>query len=69
MVMWYENERNMQLAFNDGDLLNGSRPSIALNCVDTLNGLRHELGKEVVSIKDQGLEQLWCWDGATELIT
>ncbi|KAE8076830.1 hypothetical protein FH972_015454 [Carpinus fangiana] len=49
-----ENERNMQLAFSDGDLLNGSRPSIALNCVDTLNGLMHELGKENLEKVENG---------------
>lgn len=64
-----ENQCNMELAFSEGELLDGSRASTALNCVDTLDGLRDEVGKEVVSIKDQGLEHLSCWDGASELIS
>lgn len=58
----------VQLAFNNCYLLNASRASIPFNQLNILNGLRHQLGDEVWSIKDQSLEQPSWLDSASKLI-
>ena len=58
----------VQLAFNNGYLLNASRASIPFNQLNILNGLGHQLGNEVWSIKDQSLEQPSWLDSASKLI-
>ena len=58
----------VQLAFNNCYLLNASRASIPFNQLNILNGLGHQLGNEVWSIKDQSLEQPSWLDSASKLI-
>jgi len=51
-----------KLTFPEGDLLDGSRPSVSFNVFSTLNGVRCNLWDEVVSIEVKRLEQLSRWD-------
>ena len=49
-------EQCNELTFLNGHLLDAAGAAVAFDEFDALDKLRHELGEEVVSIKDQSLE-------------